>query len=464
MISRDSVTAGSASTGVTSKTLSHTCSGSNRILWVTVATDGISGRDSITGVTYNGVAMTQAIKKQNANADHYVYLYYLIAPDTGTHDIVASCSESANIGVSAISYTGAKQSSQPDATASLNDNDGGSTITQSLTLVASECWLVSACNDRNVGIATGSVNVVALSNDGRTTAMGDSNGAVDGTGSYSQTWASGAGESFSLVMVSFSPAEASSRLELNASSLIYDSSLQGYWRLNGNFNDKSANGYNLTASGSAPGDAIGIIGDTNGAKDFEFSSSQYAKIAHASSGNLNITTSQTWLGWIKLESFASANGRIMSKADGTNTANRKEFYVAATGKLEMDIRGLSTTFISSDYALSNGVWYFVAMVYSSTEGKIKLWVNDTKKEVASITGTPNSSTSAFRMGAAGFGASDTESDFFDGLIDDAAVFNRALTDAEILARFNGTDTLPVTTSYLKERYHNREDMGGYSLG
>lgn len=252
--------------------------------------------------------------------------------------------------------------------------------------------------------------------------------------------------------------------ELQNSVLITDANLQGYWRLNGDFVDASSNAYTLTAGagGAAPTDAIGAGGVATTAKDFELGSSQYAKIAHASASNLNITTSQTWLAWIKLESSSGANGRIMSKADGTNTSNRKEFYVASTGLLEMDIRGLSTTFIASDSALSNGIWYFVAMVWDSGAGKLKLWVNDTKKEVSSVTGTPNSSTSAFRMGAAGFGGGDTESDFFDGVIDDAAVFNRALSDAEIIARYSGTDN--PTTNYLKERYHNRENMGGYSLG
>ena len=64
-----------------SLTFSHTCSGDDRYLKVTV---GINFTDSdVTGVTYNGVALTLLSALENVMRDEF---WYLIAPDTGAHD------------------------------------------------------------------------------------------------------------------------------------------------------------------------------------------------------------------------------------------------------------------------------------------------------------------------------------------------------------------------------------------
>lgn len=225
-------------------------------------------------------------------------------------------------------------------------------------------------------------------------------------------------------------------IPLASTPLISDANLKLYLPLNGNFTDSSPSGYNLTPGGT-PSDQTGVFSDSNGAKGFASASSQYAKIAHASAPNLNILGSQTWWAWVYPTAFTN-NGRIMSKADATNTANRKEFYLASTGKLEIDMRGLSSTFIASDAALSLNTWQFVAMIWDASAGILKQWVGSTKKQITGVTGTPASSTSAFRMGAAGFGGGDTESDFADMRIDESAVFDRALSDAEVAQYRDGT--------------------------
>lgn len=67
-----------------SVTVPHTVSGENRI--IIAGCTSASASDKVSGVTYNGVAMTRARAEIVSSAS--VYLYYLIAPDTGTHDVV----------------------------------------------------------------------------------------------------------------------------------------------------------------------------------------------------------------------------------------------------------------------------------------------------------------------------------------------------------------------------------------
>lgn len=163
----------------TTNTQAHTCSGSDRVLMVYV----YAGSDVVTGVTYNGVSMT-FVQKQlmgGAAAGQYIYEYILAAPASGSNNVVVT--SSANLGgyISAVSYTGAKQTGQPDNSAK-QALTGVTTITTNLTTVADNCWLVGyAYHNGTVvaGTATtlrgGSVNVLQTM---------DSNGAKTPAGSY----------------------------------------------------------------------------------------------------------------------------------------------------------------------------------------------------------------------------------------------------------------------------------------
>lgn len=200
-IAYDSSSTGTANPG-TSVTFPQTCTGSNLLLIVGIATNDTT--DKVTGVTYNGVAMTLLSAYQAATTNFYGFTYYLIAPDTGTHDIVASRSDSGVLAVMGASYTGVSQTGFPDSQATGSDATGDYTATT--TVVSSNCWLWA--NTRS--------NAAALSSDATTrqTIFGgygmivDSNGPV-GTGSQSINFTASPGGETNWNAVSFSPAAAS---------------------------------------------------------------------------------------------------------------------------------------------------------------------------------------------------------------------------------------------------------------
>lgn len=232
-----------------------------------------------------------------------------------------------------------------------------------------------------------------------------------------------------------------SPIEIYRTPFLNHPNLQGYWRLNGNFTDSSVNGYTLTGSGT-PGDVQGIFGDTNGAKSFASASSQYAKIANASCPNLNITGPQTWIAWIYPTAFNN-NGRIMSKADGTNTANRHDFYITSSIEtparaVTFQLSGLTTnnSIQTSANVVSTGKWQFVASRYDGAN--LSIWVNGEIVAMLPATGSANSSTAAFWMAAAGFGGGDTASDLADMYMDEAQVYNTGLSNNEIWQIYNGS--------------------------
>ncbi len=151
-IAFDAASTGTAGTS-TSITVAHTCTGSDRILFVGIATFDSGGGQQVSGVTYNGVAMTQiGTRRVAGNLDNT--LWYLIAPATGTNNIVASYASQAEVYLVAASYTGAKQTGQPDATAG-NSGQSASAITAVVTTIADNCWVVMSATCNSLGLAAG---------------------------------------------------------------------------------------------------------------------------------------------------------------------------------------------------------------------------------------------------------------------------------------------------------------------
>lgn len=91
-----------------SLTFAHTCSGLNRLLVVWVSY--FDSADAPTGATYNGVAMTAIPSSTAANGNYKIAGFYLIAPATGTNNIVVSFSGAmSDMGAGAVSFTDAHQ-------------------------------------------------------------------------------------------------------------------------------------------------------------------------------------------------------------------------------------------------------------------------------------------------------------------------------------------------------------------
>lgn len=123
-----------------SHTFSYTVSGSDRLLLVCFTVVNSTNRAS--GVTYNGTAMTSVLAASNQDS-RWQHLYYLINPDTGTHNVVITLTGSYNtIYVGAISYTGVAQTGFPDASSGSLVTVGSGDSTKSLTTVGNNACIV----------------------------------------------------------------------------------------------------------------------------------------------------------------------------------------------------------------------------------------------------------------------------------------------------------------------------------
>lgn len=90
----------------TTRSWSHTCSGSNRMLLVFIWLRAANG---IMSVDYNGLTMGLVDSTNTPGSATTLYLYATVMPDTGTHSIVVNFLGSNQAICTAISLTGVQQ-------------------------------------------------------------------------------------------------------------------------------------------------------------------------------------------------------------------------------------------------------------------------------------------------------------------------------------------------------------------
>lgn len=190
--------------GASSLTIAHTCTGSDRLLLVGVfCQETPTSYDVVTGVTYNGVAMTQLAKIDCGIAVQGVYLYGLLAPATGANNIVVSASTTTDVlELKSLSYTGVKQSGLPDA----SDTSNGALVTSisnDITTILDNCWAVMWSWSERLLNATAGVTARLGANS--QSWIGDSNGVISPAGSFTGTLSLSSANRVGAIMVSFAP-------------------------------------------------------------------------------------------------------------------------------------------------------------------------------------------------------------------------------------------------------------------
>ncbi|MCP4995287.1 MAG: PKD domain-containing protein, partial [Gammaproteobacteria bacterium] len=220
--------------------------------------------------------------------------------------------------------------------------------------------------------------------------------------------------------------------------------LQGHWRLDessGLRSDSSGRGNHLTdynTVGSAPG-------QIELAADFERDNAEYLRLEHSLQSGLTITGSLTLAGWVQAENLNSNYKVIVSKYNYNALEQSYRLYLPGSDTLKFFLSddGDGGASLNATTPLTSGVWYHVAAVFEAQSQSMALYLDgalDATKTVAFNQLHPG--TAAFILGAydnnSGGGAQK-----FDGLLDDWRVYDRALSQAEIAALMNGSDT-PLT--------------------
>lgn len=136
----------SGGTPTSSVTFSHTCTGSNITLVVAAATNQSA---NVTGITYNGVAMTLAESyTAGAGGQQKTWMYVLGAAATGAHNVVVTFSTTTGYyDISATSYTGTNTGSPVGASESTHAPVGTTDFTNTITTLNANSWIIDAIAD-----------------------------------------------------------------------------------------------------------------------------------------------------------------------------------------------------------------------------------------------------------------------------------------------------------------------------
>lgn len=200
----DTTNAGNG-TGLT-LTVSHTNSGDTLLVY---ARD--ESGDHVTGVTYNGVAMTLQSKVIEQGGTAEFYCFALQAPAIGTHNIVITRSVATGTlyGASA-SYNLTKQTSFPDGSNTGGDSHGGGggTTQESIVVSTNNSWVVMAASSDVLSSfsfvgGSGAISPTARQSGDRII-ISDSNGPLS-TGSYLINLSGGVSSHLAFVLLSIAP-------------------------------------------------------------------------------------------------------------------------------------------------------------------------------------------------------------------------------------------------------------------
>ena len=177
--------------------------GANRLLLVNLVGDTA---DDISSVTYGGTPMT-LIGKVQAPSNNWQYLYYLLNPSSGAHNIVVTAGSSHYLISEAASWYNVRQSAQPDAFITNTAQVGITSITTSLTTVASGALVVQGI--WSVGHLAPGVGATPILTDATFGGAGifvSGQSPVSPAGNVSMTTISDGANSTGVIMVSFAPA------------------------------------------------------------------------------------------------------------------------------------------------------------------------------------------------------------------------------------------------------------------
>jgi len=148
------------------------------------------------------------------------------------------------------------------------------------------------------------------------------------------------------------------------------------------------------------------------------------------SPSLDISGSLTITMWLNVRKILTSWAMLLSK-DTWGTSN---YQVIVDTEHDMNFGigdGTNTYTLRTHISLLNKGWTFITCRYNKDTGVMDIWYNDEKKAEKNIGSiTPNVNNYPLIIGGQG-------SRWYHGLIDEVRIYNRALTQEEIIQLYNG---------------------------
>ncbi len=258
-----------------------------------------------------------------------------------------------------------------------------------------------------------------------------------------------------------SPDEVAQLYRLTSPTSV-DTSLKGYWSFNG---QDMSGGYSFDRSGAgntgslynSPTIARGILGQ---ALDFD-AVNDYVATADSSSLDIGDTDDLTLSGWFYRDTFTGSNGLIAKRSGfATGDVGYIAYIDATTDQLIFQISdGTDVYTITSSSTFTATGWHHFAVVWDQDSA--------TNSEIY-IDGTADKATDSGTIGNIGdlsnalgvyVGARSDGSALFDGRIDEARVYKRALSATDIKSLYDQGSADRANSSASQNQGTGRLDSG-----
>lgn len=188
--------------GANSITYSHTCTTGARLYVGVYSQSG----DNVTGVTYNGVSLTQIMKRNASNSTGSYYWYFISNPASGANNVVVSRSVTTDdFAALSVSYTGSQTSNTPNATAE-SDINTASSLSLGITTTVDNCWSIAFFRADNAGISAGTGEILrGVGGTSNRNAIIDTDGVISPAGTETLNASFNTNSNGAIIAIAISP-------------------------------------------------------------------------------------------------------------------------------------------------------------------------------------------------------------------------------------------------------------------
>jgi hypothetical protein len=201
--------------------------------------------------------------------------------------------------------------------------------------------------------------------------------------------------------------------------------LVGWWNFDEGPGPTVADATGNGNAGTITGGVQWIAQETGGALEFD-GSSGYVQIPFSPTVKVLNQGDFTLTAWFKADAVPTENKEVFQQGDANGTGRTWLFIASSTGEIRTYL-GNATT--ASGVNVTAGTWFHAAVVVTEAgvTDTIQVYVNGKPAGAAGQLGVENSEGPYF------IGCHKNLTNFWDGLIDDVRLYNRALSADEIQA-------------------------------
>ena len=209
---------------------------------------------------------------------------------------------------------------------------------------------------------------------------------------------------------------------------IYNSEANGlvaFYPFNGNANDESGNGHDGTINGNAA-----LVQDRFNTSDRAFTfPNQSSNISLANSTNLNLESGFTFNSWVKYKNTYSV---IIGK-HVCGYVNGLVLGIDYDGQFQLWLGDAGWQTVRTSETLIEDKWYMLTATYDGSSGTAKIYLDGQLENSANISYT---NFSPYPISIGEVFQNNCQPANMSGAIDEVKIYNRPLSDAEILSEYN----------------------------